>query len=159
MSLRSLQTGSPSPGGFLSPIRKLTPFRPSPDFLNCASDITLRWNPPLDLHRYASPVPTRVVRKIPNDGPVTDASNPDIACNKGGETGTNKTMTINAGSDVTFQWTNVRTSAPMHYPWFDLLSRYWLVIVAYGPQGPRPDSNGSLQRGLFRLSGCRWSMV
>lgn len=55
-----------------------------------------------------SPVPVRVVRKIPSDGPVEDASSPDIACNQGGETGTSKVFDVNAGSDMTFQWTAVR---------------------------------------------------
>lgn len=55
---------------------------------------------------YMSPPPVRAVRKIPNDGPVTDASNPDIACGQGGETGTTRVMDINAGSDIQFHWTN-----------------------------------------------------
>jgi len=54
---------------------------------------------------YQQPVPTRVVRKIPNDGPVTDITSTDIACNQGGNVGTNKTFDVNAGSDMTFQWT------------------------------------------------------
>jgi hypothetical protein len=55
---------------------------------------------------YMSPVPARVVRKIPNDGPVTDISKTDIACNQGGNLGTNQMLDVNAGSDITFQWTN-----------------------------------------------------
>ena len=66
----------------------------------------------LDPHRYMSPVPTRVVRKIPDDGPVMDISKTDIACNQGGNVGTNLTFDVNAGSDMTFQWTTVRPSAP-----------------------------------------------
>lgn len=53
---------------------------------------------------YMNPVPTRVVRKIPNDGPVMDISNTDIACNQGGNVGTDLTLDVNAGSDMTFQW-------------------------------------------------------
>jgi len=55
---------------------------------------------------YMSPVPVRVVRKIPSDGPVTDISSTDIACNQGGNDGTTKVMDVNAGSDMTFKWTN-----------------------------------------------------
>ncbi|KAI0318277.1 glycosyl hydrolase family 61-domain-containing protein [Amylostereum chailletii] len=59
------------------------------------------YNPFVD--RYADPVPARVVRTIPDDGPVKP-SGPDIACNIGGETGTNMTADVDAGSEVTFQW-------------------------------------------------------
>ena len=40
---------------------------------------------------------------------VLDASIADIACNKGGESGAGAVATAAAGSQVTFQWTNVRT--------------------------------------------------
>ncbi|KAI0063685.1 hypothetical protein BV25DRAFT_405449 [Artomyces pyxidatus] len=60
------------------------------------------WNPFVD--PYAQPVPSRVVRKIPSDGPVADVSGPDIACNTGGETGTSVLADTPAGSGVTFQW-------------------------------------------------------
>jgi len=68
-----------------------------------------------------SPVPARVVRKIPNDGPVTDISKTDIACNQGGNLGTNQMLDVNAGSDITFQWTNVRPSTPFSRLPFDSL--------------------------------------
>ena len=67
-----------------------------------------------------SPIPIRVVRKILDDGPVIDVSKTDIACNQDGNVGTNKTLDVNAGSDMTFQWTDVR---PNPFPWlpFDLI--------------------------------------
>lgn len=77
------------------------------------SDIPPKLKSVLGPRRYQQPVPTRVVRKIPNDGPVTDITSTDIACNKGGNVGTNKTFDVNAGSDMTFQWTAVRPSAPI----------------------------------------------
>lgn len=40
-----------------------------------------------------------------------DITNSSIACNQGGEDGTDKTFDVNAGSDMTFEWTNVRPSA------------------------------------------------
>lgn len=55
---------------------------------------------------YMNPVPTRVVRKIPSDGPVLDITSTDITCNQGGNVGTSKTFDVNAGSDMTFQWTD-----------------------------------------------------
>jgi len=61
----------------------------------------LPWTDP-----YCSPVPTRVIRKIPDNGPVMDVSSTDIACNQGGNVGTNETFIVNAGSDMTFQWTD-----------------------------------------------------
>jgi hypothetical protein len=60
-----------------------------------------------DPHRYMYPVPVRVVRKIADDYPVMDISSTDLACNKGGNVGTNKTLQVNAGSDITLQWTSV----------------------------------------------------
>ena len=38
-----------------------------------------------------------------------DPTTADIACNKGGESGAGLVATAEAGSKVTFQWTNVRT--------------------------------------------------
>ena len=61
---------------------------------------------------------------IPNDGPVSDASNFSIACNVGGEDGTEKVFDVKAGSDITIQWTNVRPSAPALRLPFDLLLCY-----------------------------------
>jgi hypothetical protein len=70
---------------------------------------------------YLSPVPTRVIRKIPNDGPVLSISSTDIACNQGGNVGTNDTFDVNAGSDMTFKWTNVRFSVAICRSPSDLL--------------------------------------
>ena len=66
------------------------------------------------------PVPTRVIRKIPDDGPVMDISSTDIACNQGGNVGTNKTFDVSAGSDMTFQWTDVRLLTVSHKLLFNL---------------------------------------
>ena len=81
-------------------------------------------------HRYMSPVPTRVIRKIPNDGPVLDITNTDITCNQGGNVGTNDTFVVNAGSDMTYQWTNVRPSFPICWSLLDLFLCHWLNTVA-----------------------------
>ena len=55
---------------------------------------------------------------------ITDTS---IACNQGGETGTDQVFNITAGSDMTFKWTNVRSSAPILHLLFGLLLRYRLT--------------------------------
>ncbi|KAI0374010.1 hypothetical protein BV20DRAFT_936307 [Pilatotrama ljubarskyi] len=55
---------------------------------------------------YESPVPSRIERKIPSDAPITDATSPDIACNQGGESGVKAYGTVEAGSPITFEWTN-----------------------------------------------------
>jgi len=47
------------------------------------------------------PVPSRIVRQIPDNGPVINITSPDLACNRGGENGTD----VNAGSEITFLWT------------------------------------------------------
>jgi hypothetical protein len=43
-----------------------------------------------------------IVRKIPDDGPVTDITSPDLACNKGGETAAELIADVDAGDKVTF---------------------------------------------------------
>ncbi|KAI0823671.1 glycosyl hydrolase family 61-domain-containing protein [Trametes gibbosa] len=55
---------------------------------------------------YLSPLPSRIERKIPDDGPVLDVTSPDIACNKGGETGAKAVAPVTAGSKITFDWQN-----------------------------------------------------
>ncbi|KJA20756.1 lytic polysaccharide monooxygenase [Hypholoma sublateritium FD-334 SS-4] len=59
------------------------------------------WNPFVD--PYASPVPSRIIRKIPNDGYIS-IPDPDIACHHGGNNGTTAIATAPAGSQVVFQW-------------------------------------------------------
>jgi len=55
---------------------------------------------------YKQPVPSRVVRPIPNDGPITALTSPDLVCNKGGKDGSKSTVAAaTAGSKMTFQWT------------------------------------------------------
>ncbi|EIN12107.1 hypothetical protein PUNSTDRAFT_154790 [Punctularia strigosozonata HHB-11173 SS5] len=54
---------------------------------------------------YADPVPARVIRKIPSDGP-SECFEAHLACNTGGETGASVSASVPAGSSVTFDWTN-----------------------------------------------------
>jgi len=56
---------------------------------------------------YESPVPSRIVRKVPNDGPILDWSSADMACNKGGEEPAGATATVQAGRTVQFMWNRV----------------------------------------------------
>ena len=141
-------------GGILTPIRKSNPLSNFRVFLLRASDIT-PIKTCLDSQRWADPVPTRIGRKIPNDGPVMDPSSPDIACNVGGEDGTDGVFDVNAGSDITFQWNTVRPSAPTLRPPLDLLLCYWLITVAYLSPGSCHNSHGILQRRLFHIQGHR----
>ncbi|KAH9858689.1 glycosyl hydrolase family 61-domain-containing protein [Lenzites betulinus] len=53
---------------------------------------------------YLSPIPSRIERNIPDDGPVLDVTSPDLACNKGGETGAKSVAPVTAGSQITFDW-------------------------------------------------------
>ncbi|OBZ67998.1 Polysaccharide monooxygenase Cel61a [Grifola frondosa] len=55
---------------------------------------------------YANPVPSRIVRKIPDDGPILSVSDSGLACNTGGEQGAKLVADAAAGSKVTFEWTN-----------------------------------------------------
>jgi hypothetical protein len=53
---------------------------------------------------YLSPIPSRVVRKIPSDGPITDVHSGDLTCNAGGETGTSVVAQADPGSNIVFSW-------------------------------------------------------
>lgn len=53
-------------------------------------------------HSYADPVPSRIVRKLPGDGPILDISSKDLACNEGGESDSKIFANITAGSDIKF---------------------------------------------------------
>ncbi|KAI0344649.1 hypothetical protein BDW22DRAFT_1427335 [Trametopsis cervina] len=50
---------------------------------------------------YASPVPSRVTRKVQDDGPVLDIHSADLACNVGGQQGAGIVAQASAGSSVT----------------------------------------------------------
>lgn len=56
---------------------------------------------------YESPVPSRIVRKVPNDDPILDPFSADLACNKGGEDPAGATADIEAGQTVQFIWSRV----------------------------------------------------
>ena len=56
---------------------------------------------------YESPIPSRIVRKVPNDGPILDPLSADLACNKGGEEPAGDTADIQAGQAVQFIWSRV----------------------------------------------------
>lgn len=71
---------------------------------------------------YASPVPARVIRKIPSDGPgtcfptedcmqslnhhivVTAMTSTDLTCNKGGQAGSSMSANVKAGGTVVWEW-------------------------------------------------------
>ncbi|KIP10879.1 glycoside hydrolase family 61 protein [Phlebiopsis gigantea 11061_1 CR5-6] len=56
------------------------------------------WDPNID--PYAEPIPKRVIRKIPDDGPVLDVTSSDLACNVGGSKGAGLVADAQAGSQV-----------------------------------------------------------
>ncbi|CCO32147.1 Cellulose-growth-specific protein [Rhizoctonia solani AG-1 IB] len=58
------------------------------------------WHPFTD--PYVQPNPATVVRKVPDDGPLTFDSG-DLTCNRGGAVGNGQTATVAAGQSVT--WT------------------------------------------------------
>ncbi|KAH8119241.1 glycosyl hydrolase family 61-domain-containing protein [Phellopilus nigrolimitatus] len=62
------------------------------------------WNPFSD--PYVDPLPERVIRKIPSDGPITNDQDQNLACNTGGESGAALVASGKAGSVVKFEWTN-----------------------------------------------------
>lgn len=74
------------------------------------------WDPNVD--PYADPIPSRVIRKIPDDGPVLDVHDPSLACNVGGETPAGLVAEASAGSTVTFtmiRWPDDHLGPVSHY--------------------------------------------
>ncbi|CAE7066666.1 unnamed protein product [Rhizoctonia solani] len=71
-----------------------------PQTVNIGGQTYQAWHPFSD--PYTQPNPSTVVRKVPDDGPLTYNS-PDLTCNKGGATGNGVTATVAAGQSVT--WT------------------------------------------------------
>ncbi|CDO72529.1 Auxilliary Activities Family 9 protein [Trametes cinnabarina] len=120
------------------------------------------WDPFND--PYASPVPNRIERHIPDDGPVLDVTSPDIACNKGGETGVNAFATIAAGDKITFDWTNwpadhqgpvstYMASCNGDCSKFDVSDAKWFKIDAAG------YSNGKWAATQLIDNGYKWTSV
>ncbi|KAI8992995.1 glycosyl hydrolase family 61-domain-containing protein [Trametes punicea] len=118
------------------------------------------WDPFND--PYADPVPVRIERKIPDDGPVLDVTSPDIACNKGGETGVNAYATVAAGDKITFNWTNwpadhmgpvstYMASCNGDCSKFDVSGAKWFKIDAAG------YSNGKWAATQLIDNGYKWT--
>ncbi|KDN41295.1 hypothetical protein RSAG8_07564, partial [Rhizoctonia solani AG-8 WAC10335] len=70
-----------------------------PQTVNIGGQTYQAWHPFTD--PYAQPNPTTVVRKVPDDSPLTYNS-PDLRCNKGGSVGNGVTATVAAGQSVTW---------------------------------------------------------
>jgi len=60
------------------------------------------WDPNLD--PYTGTPTSRVIRKIPNDGPVTDTSSADLSCNALGEAGQPISANAKPGDQIVWQW-------------------------------------------------------
>lgn len=74
------------------------------------------WNP--DTDPYADPVPQRVTRQVPNDGPVTNLKDASVVCNVGGEKGAALVAKAAAGSQVSFKmnrWPDDHLGPVTHY--------------------------------------------
>lgn len=102
------------------------------------------WNPNTD--PYLDPLPQRVTRKVPDDGPVIDVTSPDLACNQGGESGAPLVADAAAGSPVTFQmdrWPSDHLGPVFHYmadcegdcTTFDATQAKWFKIYQDGFDG------------------------
>ncbi|PBK71168.1 hypothetical protein ARMSODRAFT_987678 [Armillaria solidipes] len=59
---------------------------------------------------YMNPVPDRIERVIPGNGPIEDVTSEDIRCNTGGTAPAALYATAEAGSDVEMHWTTWPTS-------------------------------------------------
>ncbi|RPD59815.1 hypothetical protein L227DRAFT_575814 [Lentinus tigrinus ALCF2SS1-6] len=111
---------------------------------------------------YESPVPKRIVRKLPDDGPVLDETSSDLACNKGGESGAGAVATAAAGSEVVFHWTNwpsdhqgpvstYMTSCDGDCKTFDASNAKWFKVDAAG------YSNGKWAATQLIENGMKWT--
>ncbi|KAI0329410.1 hypothetical protein GY45DRAFT_1253005 [Cubamyces sp. BRFM 1775] len=111
---------------------------------------------------YESPVPARIERKIPDDGPVLDVTIPDIACNKGGETGAKASANVAAGDKIVFDWVNwpsdhmgpvstYMASCNGECQNFDVSGAKWFKIDAAG------YSNGKWAATQLIDNGFKWT--
>jgi hypothetical protein len=92
------------------------------------------WDPNTD--PYTGTATERVIRKIPNDGPVTDTSSADLSCNQLGEAGQPISATVAAGGQVTWQWNQ----------WLsDHLGPVWTFMASC--EGPCSQFNLDLDKG------------
>jgi hypothetical protein len=60
------------------------------------------WKPFAD--PYVTPIPARITRKFPDDGPVTDYTSKDMLCNKNAPTTAGLTADATPGAEVVFNW-------------------------------------------------------
>jgi hypothetical protein len=99
------------------------------------------WDPNVD--PYADPVPKRVIRKIPDDGPVLDVHESSLACNVGGNAPAGLVAEAPAGSTVTFtmiRWPDDHLGPVDHYMascngnclTFDATNAEWFKLDAAG---------------------------
>ncbi|EIW63682.1 uncharacterized protein TRAVEDRAFT_34449 [Trametes versicolor FP-101664 SS1] len=111
---------------------------------------------------YESPVPSRIERKIPSDGPILDVTSSDLACNKGGETGVKAIATAAAGSKITFDWqswpadhmgpvTTYMTDCKGDCSTFDASNAKWFKIDAAG------YTNGQWAATQLIANGAKWT--
>ncbi|KAI1794153.1 glycosyl hydrolase family 61-domain-containing protein [Ganoderma leucocontextum] len=111
---------------------------------------------------YESPVPNRIVRKLPDDGPVLDASSSDLACNKGGESPAGAVATAAAGSNVVFDWltwpsdhmgpvSTYMTSCNGDCKTFDASNAKWFKVDASG------YTNGKWAATQLIDNGFKWT--
>ncbi|KAI0699254.1 glycosyl hydrolase family 61-domain-containing protein [Cytidiella melzeri] len=116
------------------------------------------WDPNVD--PYASPIPSRVTRVVPNDGPVIDLSDASLACNVGGNKGAALVVDAAAGSQVTFtmnRWPDDHKGPISHYmaactngdcKTFDTADASWFKVDAAGLSGGVWASDLLIQNGL-----------
>ncbi|TBU33784.1 glycosyl hydrolase family 61-domain-containing protein [Dichomitus squalens] len=111
---------------------------------------------------YESPVPKRIVRKVPDDGPILDVTSSDIACNKGGESPAGLVATAAAGSKIVFDWlswpadhlgpvSTYMTSCDGPCTSFDASNAKWFKIDAAG------YSNGKWASAQLIDNGFQWT--
>nr|VWO97201.1 Homeobox domain-containing protein [Ganoderma boninense] len=111
---------------------------------------------------YESPVPKRIVRKLPDDGPVLDATSSDLACNKGGESPAGAVATAPAGSKIVFDWlkwpsdhmgpvSTYMTSCNGDCTKFDASNAKWFKVDASG------YTNGKWAATQLIDNGFKWT--
>ncbi|KDQ18190.1 glycoside hydrolase family 61 protein [Botryobasidium botryosum FD-172 SS1] len=80
---------------------------------------------------YENPVPQRIIRKIPGDGPITDVNSADIQCNA--KTGPAPIVAkVAAGSTVSLKWTTW-PSDHLYIPLITYMARAPSDITKWSP--------------------------
>ncbi|KAI0092942.1 glycosyl hydrolase family 61-domain-containing protein [Irpex rosettiformis] len=113
-----------------------------------------------DVDPYADPIPARVTRKVPDDGPVINLKDASVVCNVGGDKGAGLVAKATAGSQISFtmnRWPDDHLGPVTHYMTkctngdcksFDPTGASWFKVDAAGLKNGVWATTNLIKNGL-----------